>query len=456
MFSKLAIIMHGMNTSLICAMQTERPFWSISKAYRIAAPIRFITAAAYAALMLFALVSSSAHAVDHIDGHATISAPGVDLTDLYAFTRADDPQTLVVILNARTAPLLWERPDPDAVFEIVIAPLSTDGFLLPDVARYVLGCRWTNQGAECSDTLGAKLTIAEGDKATTGGLVVFAGKRSDPFVLNGIWAAELALKNEVPAPSSANIIANLNVFALVVELDISRTMPELGTRALAIGAHVRDVASGHILDRVGRPEIANIALQSNSGPDLRDLLNQQHALDLSDDIADQLRVRLRENLDRYDAMNPAQYGTDKDSLAQTLSQDYLTIDPTLPCKDSEYFALEWATLQGKAPQVCGGRPLEEDVIDTVYGLLIMGDPRSKIADGVNLPTQASTEEFPYLAPPNEGAKATLFALTGRGLAILSVAGPQRNVLIGTMLGLFFLLIYGLWRLMRKIFVSRVK
>lgn len=412
----------------------------------MAATIRSIKAAGYAALMLLSVWGNGAQATDHIDGYRAISTPRIDLTDLYAFTRADDPQTLVVVLNTMTAPLPWSRPDRDAVFEIVMAPIGGD-----DAAqRYVLGCRWTAQGAQCSDSAGASLTIAQGGQASTDGVTIFAGKRSDPFVLNGIWATQLALQDSVPAPSSANIIAHLNVFALVAQLDLGHAMPALGGRTLAIGAQVRDVASGQILDRVGRPEIANIALQSNSGADLRDLLNGQPALDLPSDIAAQLRQRLRENLDRYDAMDPAPYRTDKDRLAQILAQDYLTIDPALPCTNSHYFALEWADLSGQAARVCGGRPLGEDVIDRVYGLLIMGDGAAQIADGASLPTQPAGDEFPYLAPPNQGGTALLYAVIGRALAILSVAGPQRNMLIGALLVGVLLLIWGLWRLLRRL------
>lgn len=377
---------------------------------------------------LAALGAGGAWASDHIDGSGAVNRPTADLTDLFAFTAGDGSGRLVVILNAVTAAQPWESPATEATFDIVIGAIADETLaLLPD-PRFRLNCNWTETAAVCDTSTGARIEAPLGVIADPAPLRLFAGRRSDPFVLNGIWAGELALRDAIPTPFDANILEGFNVFALVAEIDIAAVMPELAGRALAIGAEVRVRDGGPILDRLGRPEIANIALQSNTGPDLRDALNSHPALGLPDPFRSTLRTRLRENLDRYDAMDPAPYAVDKDALAAILTEDFLAIDPRLPCTGARYFDLEGTLLAGMPATRCGGRPLGQDVIDAVYGLMILGDASLEIADGAATPTQPPAGAFPWLAVPNTGAVATLQAIAGRGISDLSAPGQGRLVM----------------------------
>jgi hypothetical protein len=381
------------------------------------------------------LVASVVTATDHIDGTRTVNSPSIDLTDLYAFTSGAQQERLVVVLDIITATQVWERPDPSASFEIAFGAIARERHgemtrLLPQ-PRYRLRCRWKTLVAACEGPDGkmveAPLNVISGPAP----LRLFAGLRSDPFVLNGVWAGQLALNDSIPRPFDSNIIRGFNVYSLVAEIDIAALMPGLRGYAIALGAEVRDASGGHILDRIGRPEIANIALQSNEGPDLRDDLNSFPALNLPTPFRDTVRTRLRENLDRYDAMDTATYKSDKDVLADILADDFLTIDPALPCGGARYFDLETAILEGRQAVRCGGRPLEQDIIDSVYGLLIHGSAHDLIADGASTPTRAASANFPYLAAPNTGFYPATKALTGRGLSLLSTPGPGRvGVLIG--------------------------
>jgi hypothetical protein len=393
-----------------------------------------------------AFIASAVAATDHIDGSITVNSPTIDLTDLYAFTAGEHQERLVVVLDIITATQAWERPDPSASFEIVFGTLTRDEGVstlqLLAQPRYRLRCSWQAQIASCegpNGTVDAPLGVVL-DQAP---LRLFAGLRSDPFVLNGVWASELAMNDSIPAPFDSNIIHGFNVYSLVAEIDIAALMPGLLGQAIALGAEVRDASGEQILDRIGRPEIANIALQSNTGPDLRDELNSFPALSLPDPFRSTVRTRVRENLDRYDAMDPTPYLSDKDVLAEILADDFLTIDPALPCDGARYFDLETAVLEGRQAENCGGRPLEQDIIDTVYGLLIRGSAYDPIVDGTATPTRTASASFPYLAAPNTGVNATVLALTGRGLSLLSVPGPGRvGVLIGigvSVVALFVLL-----------------
>lgn len=408
----------------------------------------------------WSLIASTVVATDHIDGSRTVNAPTIDLTDLYAFTSGPQQERLVVVLDVITAAQGWERPDPTASFEVVFGAVASDGRapvagLLPQ-PRYRLRCTWHPHLAACERPDGERVDAPLGVVLDPAPLRLFAGPRSDPFVLNGLWAGELAIKDSVPAPFDANIIHGFNVYSLVVEIDVAALMPGLVGHTIALGAEVRDVSGELILDRIGRPEIANIALQSNAGPDLRDGLNSVPALTLPAPFKSTVRARLRENLDRYDAMDPSPYQSDKDVLADILAEDYLTIDIALSCAGARYFDLETAALEGRQATHCGGRPLAQDIIDSVYGLLIRGSARDGIADGAANPTRPSSADFPYLAAPNTGLDAAVLALGGRALSLLSAPGTgQSAVLIGigasilASLGLVVIVTRWLWRLVRR-------
>lgn len=403
--------------------------------------------------LLLVGMCTTAAATDHIDGSRTVNAPTIDLTDLYAFTSGARQERLVVVLDIITAAQAWERPDPAASFEIVFGAVARDRRepalrILPQ-PHYRLRCSWQAQAAVCIGPEGTRVEAPLGKVLDPAAFRLFAGPRSDPFVLNGLWAGALAMDNKVPDPFDANIIHGFNVYSLVAEIDIATLLPSLEGHVIALGAEVRNATGEQILDRIGRPEIANIALQSNTGPDLRDDLNSYPALTLPNSFRSIVQARLRENLDRYDAMDPTPYRSDKDMLADILADDFLTIDPTLSCEGAKYFDLETAILEGRKATRCGGRPLEQDIIDSVYGLLIHGSARERIADGAATPTRAPSADFPYLAAPNIGVQAAVKALTGRGLSLVSAPGPGRNAaLIGfaaSMLALLVLLgVFARW------------
>lgn len=395
---------------------------------------------------LVVLNGNTIKAADHIDGSHSVANPQVDLTDLYAFVDETSPGQLTVILNIITAAQVWDRPDSDIGFEIAISPVSINAnqklFQTDLRNRYDLRCYWTKTAVNCLSSVGTKLSTNLNSENTNKGVRVFAGKRSDPFVLNGVWAAELAVNNKIPHPFRNNIIQNFNVYSIVAQLDLDTEIPFAQGNMLAIGGQARNLKTNKILDRIGRPEVANIVLQSNKGQDLRDDLNAQPALVLSEDLHRRILSRIRENLDRYDEMYPSPYEVNKDQLAAILADDYLIIDPKLSCSKAQYFDIEYALIAGKQAVSCGGRPLRQDIIDSVYGLMVTGNPKNKISDGANEPTKPVTDSFPYLAEPNTGAKALFYSVIGRIISDLSVSGEKRTMaaLIG---GLVLLVIFGM-------------
>ena len=55
--------------------------------------------------------------------------------------------------------------------------------------------------------------------------------------------------------------------------------------------------------------------------------------------------------------------------------------------------------------MCGGRALNDDMMDTYYTLLINAGNGPRIRDGVDQTTVPASRIFPYLAPPNPAKPA---------------------------------------------------
>jgi hypothetical protein len=90
--------------------------------------------------------------------------------------------------------------------------------------------------------------------------------------------------------------------------------------------------------------------------------------------------------------------------------NYLLIDTSKPCNYDDphtYLEIERSHMTGKAHETCGGRQMNEDVLDATANFLIRGpgaqfDDEDTLIDGVDQATQKSTDTFPYLAEMNPG------------------------------------------------------
>ena len=63
-----------------------------------------------------------------------------------------------------------------------------------------------------------------------------------------------------------------------------------------------------------------------------------------------------------------------------------------------YLEIEQALLAGRPHATCGGRALNDDVMDTIFTLLINAGNGPVIRDGVDGASRPATETFPYVAP----------------------------------------------------------
>ncbi len=80
--------------------------------------------------------------------------------------------------------------------------------------------------------------------------------------------------------------------------------------------------------------------------------------------------------------------------------DYLVIDVSKPYQEDSFFEIESAVRAGRPHQTCGGRSLNDDVMDTLYTLLLAAGAGGRISDGVDQATVRAGVKFPYLAPAN--------------------------------------------------------
>ena len=81
--------------------------------------------------------------------------------------------------------------------------------------------------------------------------------------------------------------------------------------------------------------------------------------------------------------------------------DFLVVDVTKPyAEQGSFLEIERAVRGGRAHETCGGRSLNDDVIDTLFTLMINGGNGPVIRDGVDQASRPASQTFPYLAPAN--------------------------------------------------------
>ena len=81
--------------------------------------------------------------------------------------------------------------------------------------------------------------------------------------------------------------------------------------------------------------------------------------------------------------------------------DYLVLDVTKPYQEKgSFLEIELAARQGRAHETCGGRAINDDVMDKFFTTLINAGNGPVISDGVDKSSRPASRSFPYLSPPN--------------------------------------------------------
>jgi hypothetical protein len=268
------------------------------------------------------------------------------------------------------------------------------------------------QEGACRTPTGEVVSFLVNDyKGTTAkGLRVYAGCRSDPFFIDVAALREvfetgrLAFKHP-----GTHTLAGTNVLSMVVEFDCAMLLASGRGPLFAVVGET--ITSGKLpirLERFGRPEIKNFLLGPrnhdlvNRTIELRDLYNLEDAFHVGPDYRDAYRTRISSNLAVFDAVDgKTDWPLDADGihpLTDLLLADFFVVDVSKPYAEDSFLEIERATLAGRPHSSCGGRSLNEDVMDALYTLYINGGNGPRISDGVDQATVPASRVFPYLAP----------------------------------------------------------
>ena len=271
------------------------------------------------------------------------------------------------------------------------------------------------QGQEgvCTTPAGDTVTFRVGDEqgGSGHGVRVFAGVRWDPFIMDAPAALKTIATGKLAFTDPGSIYMDgKNVLSLVVEIDCARFLGEVGL----VGVVAETLTRGKLtvrIERVGRPEVKNLMLapkqfdQVNRDLEIRDLYNMEDGFQLAEGYEGAYRARLNANLafwDGLDGKTDWPLGDDgTHPLTELVLADYLVVDPGKPyAEQGSFLEIELAAREGRAHETCGGRALNDDVMDRIFTLLINAGKGPVIRDGVDRSTSPGSRSFPYLAPAN--------------------------------------------------------
>jgi hypothetical protein len=342
---------------------------------------------------------------DHISGPRALSDPIADITDVYAFPSSDG-----LIYRFRLRTLTPGTAGDGAPFTAGDEEVAVDCAFSPHL--HPNGPRRFEQEGTCTTPAGETVTFRVNDP--TGGkgrgVRVFAGARWDPFIMDAPAALRTIATGKLAFTDPSSIFLDgKDVLSLVVELDTALLgSPDL----VAVVAETLTRGAFNVrIERVGRPEVKNMMLAPkqfdpvNRDLEIRDLYNSEDAFHLADGYLGAYRARLDANLAFWDGLDgKADWALGEGGrhpLTELVLADYLVVDVTEPyVEQGSYLEIELAALRGAAHRTCGGRTLNDDVMDTIFTQLINAGNGPVIRDGVDRSTRPGTRTFPYLAEPN--------------------------------------------------------
>jgi hypothetical protein len=365
---------------------------------------------------------------DHISGPRALADPIADITDVYAFPSPERPGHLVLVMNTLPFAQPGDGLSDGLVYRFRLRPLApgTPADAAPFAVRpeeFVVDCVFSppsaavrgqgvDQEGTCTTPAGEtiRFRVNEEEDGFGHGLRVFAGPRWDPFIMDARAALTTIATGELAFTDPGSIFLDgKNVLALVVELDCAL----LGGAQL-VGVVAETLTRGRFtvrIERVGRPEVKNMMLapkqfdRVNTDLEIRDLYNLEDAFHLGASYQGAYRARLNANLAFWDGLDgKTDWPTDgrgDHPLTNLVLADYLVVDVTKPYSEQgSFLEIELAALAGKAHETCGGRALNDDVIDTLFTQLVNAGNGPVIRDGVDRATRPASRTFPYLAAPN--------------------------------------------------------
>jgi Domain of unknown function (DUF4331) len=360
---------------------------------------------------------------DHLSSPRALRDPTIDLTDLYFFPVPDLPGRLAVVVN------VFPLAQPGALFSdavsyrVRLAPAETgaDRVIRASRAdRVTLDVTFDDldpaTGSQagllrCGDTV-TRFRTGDPGAVRSDQVSVFAGLRRDPFFMDVRREREMRATRRLTFTNpGTDAVAGQNVLSIVIEFDAAHVLGVDRRPVWVVAAETmsQGVPSARF-ERLGRPEVKNVLLSVNGNDpvnktvDLRDLYNLDDVFAVEPAAAEAYRARLDANLAMFDALDGAIAWPFPPGGHHPLSEmwlnDHLVLDTTKPFSERGYLDLERAALTGQPPTGCGGRWLNEDVIDVLNSVIVRGWDGPPIRDGVDHATIPALPQFPYLAAEN--------------------------------------------------------
>ncbi|TDE92592.1 DUF4331 domain-containing protein [Occultella glacieicola] len=361
---------------------------------------------------------------DHISGPRALADPIADITDVYAFPSPERPGWLVLVMNTMPFAAADGRFSDGLVYRFRLRPVDVDladrRVESPHGAReWVLDCVFDVPGTagaqqgRCTlgNGQGTNCTVADPVGGESSGIRMFAGPRWDPFIMDAPAGLRTIAEQRLSFTDPGSIFMDgKNVLSLVVEVDCAAVLGRPGPVGLVAETKTRGTFQVRI-ERVGRPEVKNLLLAPkqfdtiNRDLEIRDLYNMEDGFHLGSSYAGAYRARLNANLAFWDGLDGEVHWPLSDAgthpLTEMVLADYLVVDPTKPYTErGSFLEIERATREGRAHETCGGRSLNDDVMDVLYTLWINGGAGPVISDGVHAASRPASTTFPYLASAN--------------------------------------------------------
>jgi hypothetical protein len=364
---------------------------------------------------------------DHISGPRALADPIADITDVYAFPSPEQPGRLVLVVNTLPMAKPSDLFSEGLVYRFRLRPLGRPRMedpgrrFIPADEEDVLDCVFTTrdptadvpvQEGTCTSSTGQSVSFRVNDPqgGTGAGLRVFAGARWDPFIMDARAALTTLATHQLAFTDPGSIFLDgKNVLSVVIDMH-SRLLD--GYHLVGVVAETLTRGKFNVrIERVGRPEVKNMMLAPkefdpvNRDLEIRDLYNMEDAFHLGDAYGGAYRARLNANLTFWDGLDgKVDWPPDEDSnhpLTDLILADFLVVDVTKPyVEQGSFLEIELAARRGEPHRTCGGRTLNDDVMDTVFTQLVNAGHGPTIRDGVDAATHPAGGTFPYLAPPN--------------------------------------------------------
>jgi hypothetical protein len=364
---------------------------------------------------------------DHISGPRALADPVADITDVYAFPSPARPGHLVLVMNTLPFAPPSARFSDGLIYRFRVRPLAVAAGNDPapfvvGAQEFVFDCTFSAdedgtggpvQEGTCTTPAGDALTFSVDDEqgGEGHGVRVFAGPRWDPFIMDAPATLTTIAKGELCFTDPGSIyLDGKNVLSLVLEVDCATVLGDVALVGMVAETLTRGTFTVRI-ERVGRPEVKNLMLAPkqfdpvNRDLEIRDLYNMEDAFCLAEGYRGAYRARLNANLAFWDGLDGEQDWPPDQNGAHPLTElvlaDFLAVDVTKPyAEHGSFLEVELAARAGRPHRTCGGRALNDDVMDTLLTLLINAGKGPTISDGVDRASRPATCAFPYLAAPN--------------------------------------------------------